>query len=59
MKVQDVTIHFPAEYLDILPEIITRGIKKAKISPKVKQDLQAWWEAEYEFINWTSKETQK
>jgi hypothetical protein len=47
----DISINLPTEYLDALSEVILTGFQRAKIDPKVKKELIAWWNAEKEFID--------
>lgn len=47
---KDVVINLPSEYRDALAEVISVGIQKAKLPPKVKHELTAWWTAEREFM---------
>ncbi len=49
-NIPDVTVHLPAEHFESLSEVILKGLDHAKIDPKVRRELKAWWEAERAFI---------
>lgn len=50
METPDITVNLPAEYFDALSEIISIGLNRANIDPKVRKELQAWWDVERELI---------
>jgi len=46
----DITLTLPAEYFDALSEIMATGFKYTGVNPRIRKELEAWWEAESEFI---------
>ena len=46
----DVSINIPAELYPYFESALLNGIKKTKISPDIKEQLNNWWNAESEFI---------
>jgi hypothetical protein len=50
MKQEDVSLMLPSEHIEALMEVITVGLQRAKLSPKKRRELMAWWDVEREFI---------
>ena len=46
----DIALMLPVEYIDALLEVIDTGIQRAKINPKIRSELLAWWQAERDLI---------
>jgi len=56
MDSPDITVHLPAEHFGVLSEAISIGLQRIEIDAKLRRDIQAWWEAEREFIKDDLKE---
>lgn len=47
---QNISVHLPSEYFDILSEVIAIGLDRAKMTPQIRNELKAWWTAESGFV---------
>jgi hypothetical protein len=55
----DVIVCVPKEYISEFTQIIRVGLKEAKLSREVRQNLMGWWDAESEFIQDELNQPQK
>lgn len=46
----DISVHLPAEYFDVLSEVIATGLEKTKLKPHIRNALRDWWQAEQDYI---------
>ena len=46
----DIVLVLPVEYIETLLEVFNVGLQRAKINPKTRKELFAWWNVEKELI---------
>lgn len=46
MKLKDINVNVPAEYLEYFIQIMETGIERTKIPSKIRKELKEWWEVE-------------
>lgn len=51
MENNDVSVMLPVELLESLSKAIEVGIQRAKMPTEDRKQLDAWWEAEKDFLN--------